>query len=81
MWMEMSFPSASAAFRRTPRLESCRALVKVVCSWGRKGFRAIPTCQRDPHPRAWLRGSAGHKAHRHENRAPRTHGAPPSGWE
>lgn len=55
MWMEMSFPSASAAFRRTPRLESCRALVKVVCSWGRNGFRAIPTCLRDPHtkPQLW----------------------------
>lgn len=46
-WMTMSLPRASAALRRTARFESCRALVKVVCNWGKNGFRAISTYTRD----------------------------------
>lgn len=49
VWMETSWPRASAALSRTARLESCRAFRKVVCSWGRKGFRAMPTWRREPH--------------------------------
>lgn len=47
VWMETSLPRASAALSLTPRLESCRAFRKVVCSWGRKGFRAMPTWRRN----------------------------------
>jgi len=46
-WITISLPRASAALRRTARFESCRALVKVVCSWGKNGFRAISTFKRD----------------------------------
>lgn len=47
VWMETSWPRASAALSLTARLESCRAFRKVVCSWGRKGFRAMPTWRRN----------------------------------
>ena len=43
LWMDTSWPRASAALSLTARLESCRAFRKVVWSWGRKGFRAMPT--------------------------------------
>jgi hypothetical protein len=73
MWMEMSFPSASAAFRRTPLLESCRALVKVVCSWGRKGFRAIPTYGKNPHQKTMVVVDPKDSVHyRHESKQSQT---------
>lgn len=41
--METSCPRASAALSLTGLLVSCRALRNVVWSWGRNGFRAMPT--------------------------------------
>ena len=40
--MTTNLPSAAAAFSRTARLGSLRALMKVVCSWGRKAFNMAP---------------------------------------
>lgn len=43
VWMDTSWPRASAAFSLTARLESCRAFRKVVWSCGKKGLRRMPT--------------------------------------
>ena len=45
-WIVMSWPRALADFKRTARLGSLRALMKVVCSWGKNGFNMAPHWKR-----------------------------------
>lgn len=44
LWIDTSFPNASAAFILTPLLMSLKDFMKVVWSWGKNGFRLAPHC-------------------------------------